>query len=1565
MADLTFKQLGIDVDGNALKISNLLNTPNVTGAKVDSYAEISALVVSYKLIQEAADAARGNEEKLPEKSDYQTIGINFAPLGSDELDQAVITLLSDVIDGLNLEHVATQQQVQTLVSQVEIIMRVAAPGGEVDTSGLNVALFDDLGFSGVNANNLITVAGKVANSNSNGSGVDQFTEIQNMINAVVPEALARIKTYCDGGDVTAGRLVIQDFLDIDISTVTTENLAAVNNKVFAAGSGEVNNIVKVEGTVQSAITAYQEGLEALKGAVNSDNTASITASTYADVGLINVDIDNYQYITPFLLNSNVDSTKVETFAAVKAFADAVLKIRSAADEGGTSPILLEFADFTALGIFVADDETGINLLNSVINEMPIERVDTPADVTDLAHRVNAVIWATADGPNSNVLTYTHLNDLGLSGANTFNFVTIKTLIFVTVDSGSAVDSLTKLATLIVDMQADAINSIEMYSQSDPNLAVQVYWDAGATNVNSDNITVVNAEILAAEDGAANSLVNIQTIVDVAISMVDALEAIKNRAESNDAITHSLQLSDYADAKVKNVSAVTLAAINSLLDSQLVNGDAMNSKLEIQQLVDNYNVILASADGIDDADPQLSMVDYQLLGLKNVESAGRAKLLNSVFDQKNTDEDVNNYTELQAIADAADRVFDYAKDTTGTMGLGIADLAALGVTNVDNNNIQQIRARLMANLADEKIYDTLGALQQIVDQEFSITVSGFTGTINSQGDYGSIYDTESEVKAIGDTGAYLLAWRDSGKINIQRFEADGSGSSQGIVTLAADNVTDHKPNIAILNDSGDFVISWFNEDGNIYFSAYSDMVVTDPKFPIMINILTDNGSTYELDMAVINATGTSVVVWQGGSTVYSCTLASNGTIKGETGAKTDSGTYYVKVASAGDDGSYIITASQYVNGKSQILVQKINADGSSQPKVYLDTDTNNQYADQYSSISMLGNSGDFVVAFSGGSGTGSQVYTQKFNSDGLKQDGLLALDVPSGAMSVDNTAISEIGTSGEYVVVWEAWGADSVYEIYSQKVNANGTTTGNELIRFNSNSEILHDQGPSVSEIGSGGDYVISWNGRLPDGSTHVYTQRVSSEGQFLTTWIGDGDIDITTALEGGLEATSYRVVYTQGLLVAKNNKEYPVESTDPADSNYNTVVVPAADWLDVKLIGITDAQTYELTITVTGTSIIDGTTITITTQPYDMSTPLILDLNNNGIETLSVDEGIIFDIDADGSVDHTGWVGKNDGLLVRDLNGDGMINDATELFGEHTLLADGTKAQDGYAALAALDSNGDGLINAADDTFTELQVWVDANSDGITQAGELLSLQQAGVSEITLTYQHSNIDSNGNTIGMLGSYTNNSGEQQQMGDVWFKYQAGALTTGSLAATASANSTQLNIDSSVIEPAIQDDLNVPAAQAVSVKAQLLAEYASLFAEFTSLAAKAALQPSAIVTEYLGADPSGNAVNSPGAEGQIKAASHLFPLLEPSGDPADERELWLTPAQIEDLTLDDVLADVEGLSAAIDNLYKANSSAELFEGLTDSQQGTLLEMATFSISENSEDLITIPRSHNDYE
>ena len=176
---------------------------------------------------------------------------------------------------------------------------------------------------------------------------------------------------------------------------------------------------------------------------------------------------------------------------------------------------------------------------------------------------------------------------------------------------------------------------------------------------------------------------------------------------------------------------------------------------------------------------------------------------------------------------------------------------------------------------------------------------------------------------------------------------------------------------------------------------------------------------------------------------------------------------------------------------------------------------------------------------------------------------------------------------------------------------------------------------------------------------------------------------------------------------------------------------------------------------------------------YYIYDPLVLDLDGDGIETVGSRKlnGAVFDHDGDGIRTATGWVKADDGLLVVDRNGDGIINDGTELFGDSTLLADGTKAKDGYAALREFDSNSDGRVDAQDKHFNQLRVWRDLNQDGICQTNELFTLEQVGVKALNLANKNTNTNlGNGNTLAQSGSYETTDGRTHAMGDVNFEHK---------------------------------------------------------------------------------------------------------------------------------------------------------------------------------------------------
>jgi hypothetical protein len=142
------------------------------------------------------------------------------------------------------------------------------------------------------------------------------------------------------------------------------------------------------------------------------------------------------------------------------------------------------------------------------------------------------------------------------------------------------------------------------------------------------------------------------------------------------------------------------------------------------------------------------------------------------------------------------------------------------------------------------------------------------------------------------------------------------------------------------------------------------------------------------------------------------------------------------------------------------------------------------------------------------------------------------------------------------------------------------------------------------------------------------------------------------------------------------------------------------------------------------------------------TSPLVLDLvPNRKLSTVAPDESkAMFDLQATGMKQRVGWIAKGTGLLALDVNGNGVIDNGRELFGDFTKLKSGALAANGYDALADHDTNKDGMIDKNDRVYKRLMVWTDDNGDGITQKGELHKLTELGISGVSVKFENASAD---------------------------------------------------------------------------------------------------------------------------------------------------------------------------------------------------------------------------------
>ncbi|WP_095013121.1 DUF5801 repeats-in-toxin domain-containing protein [Tsuneonella mangrovi] len=255
----------------------------------------------------------------------------------------------------------------------------------------------------------------------------------------------------------------------------------------------------------------------------------------------------------------------------------------------------------------------------------------------------------------------------------------------------------------------------------------------------------------------------------------------------------------------------------------------------------------------------------------------------------------------------------------------------------------------------------------------------------------------------------------------------------------------------------------------------------------------------------------------------------------------------------------------------------------------------------------------------------------------------------------------------------------------------------------------------------------------------------------------------------GTEAFS-NISDTSPLKVTNIGFNVPTTSAQNANLTFNATIQDG------------DNDPLTQTIHATVTSAVDSSTPIALSGSVTSVTPVVLDLNGDGLHFLGTSAGVAYNY-GHGSV-ATAWAGPGDGILAVDLNGDGKVTSAEEfVFGGNTMT-------DLQGIAARYDSNHDGVLDAHDAAYAQFGVWQDANSNGVADPGEFHTLAELGITAISLTNDGNASTAAGGdvTIHGMGTFTWANGSTGTLADASFatalrsqQRTSEAVTTAAVAA----------------------------------------------------------------------------------------------------------------------------------------------------------------------------------------
>ncbi|BCN94149.1 biofilm-promoting protein BpfA [Thiomicrorhabdus immobilis] len=384
----------------------------------------------------------------------------------------------------------------------------------------------------------------------------------------------------------------------------------------------------------------------------------------------------------------------------------------------------------------------------------------------------------------------------------------------------------------------------------------------------------------------------------------------------------------------------------------------------------------------------------------------------------------------------------------------------------------------------------GTLLNASEQIYQMVKLDVPGT-----EFGNIYNPQIATSSLDDS--YAVTWygnptsNANSQIYVQIFNADGSITGNSITTFGDVEFTtnyDSYVQITSIGTVGEYAIAWYGQDNT---SSYND-------YSIFVQRLNANGE----------AIGSAVKL-----------EATNQTFRAD---------QYPQITSVGTDGSYVVTwqGVRESSTLNSIYVQQFNADGTTTGNIPVELQGDGSIGNYlFPQITAIGTVGEYAVTWYGRDADGDDsIYVQQFNTDGTTTGHtVVKLEASDNTAGNDQKPqITPVGTDGSYAVTWQgADGDDGTLSIYVQQFNADGTTTGNAIVKLEASDQTAgNDQLPQITTIGTNGNYVVTWFGHNADFNTSIYIQRFNPDGTVLGDTVKLDPFDKNNGADSNPQVTS-------------------------------------------------------------------------------------------------------------------------------------------------------------------------------------------------------------------------------------------------------------------------------------------------------------------------------------------------------------------------------------------------------------------------------------------------------------